>query len=250
MVVLQALCLALILQVTLGTSALASTADQCAHEFAAFFQKRVILPRVVAPGALDSAYATAPRLQIEQIENLSPLTSAVGGGFHEALRGQYAGRDVFVKVSSVKIGDIGSEKRLLAHYMNEVEWVKYLSDSRLGPDFIGVVEKDGHYGLVTEFIDGRHVVPRHRIYLPDNFRPTAALLKRLQEISDALERGGIYAVDLQVRITETNAWVIDPEAWSKATKPEEIAVAVTELSALRNRLEAIMMRRKSYAPFD
>jgi len=250
-IALQALLVALIFQATPGILARASTADQCAHEFAAFFvPKRATLPRVAGPAGADSAYAQAPRLSIEAVENLEPLTSAVGGGFHEALRGRYQGRDVFVKISSVKVGDAGGKKRLLSHYMNEVEWVKYLSDSRLGPEFIGIIEKDGHYGLVTEFIEGRHVVPRHMIYLPDNFRPTPALLKRLQEISDALENGRIYTVDLQVRISETNAWVIDPEAWSKATTPEQVAVGVSELQALRNRLEAIIMRRKSYAPFD
>lgn len=242
--------IALLVGAAVGPSlAQASTASLCANEFAAFFKpKRVLLPRVAMPDVAGSAYGKAARLEIENIESLEPIQNAIGGGFHEALRGKYQGRDVFVKISSIKIGENHSEKRLLAHYLNELEWVSYLADAGLGPKLVGIVEKDGRYGLVTEFIEGRHIVPRHPVYLPDHFRPTPALLDRLKHISDVLERDGIYAVDLQVRISQDNAWVIDPEAWSKATNPEQVAVAVSELRALRFRLEAIIMGRRSYAP--
>lgn len=109
----------------------------------------------------------------------------------------------------------GQLKELEERFLNEVDYVKRLSDLGLGPKFHGVHKgADGKYRIVTDFVDGFEV---HLGETPENLsRLSFATINDITEKSKKLVAAGIDPLDLQFRVDKTGkAHVIDPEYFGK-----------------------------------
>ena len=157
--------------------------------------------------------------ELTDAQELDRFKEAPGLGYLKAFQAQHEGQSVFVKVSRVKKGDGSIPFRTFEHFENEVAWSRRLEALGIGPKLHGVSDFNGHYTIVTEYIDGVHL-DGLRSDIPDSFQPKPALIESLKKIREILHREGINAHDLQLRVTPDRAYVIDPEFFSPAQGPE------------------------------
>jgi hypothetical protein len=81
-------------------------------------------------------------------------------------------------------------------------------------------------------------VPRQVAIVSPEFKPTKQLLESLENIQRTLESEGVVSTDLQLRISPTRAWVIDPELFAPAKGQDEIYNSQADL---RNLIEYVRM---------
>lgn len=184
------------------------------------------------------------RIEFARIQNVMHSEDANGTGFEEALKGRLDGRDVFVKVSTIQVGNGVGERRTFHEFQNEVAWVKRLSDLGIGPRFIGITEKDGYHAIVTEFIEGHHLSIHRGRKLPYGYRPSAKLLESFEHLIDVIRHEGFQFQtdmrfpDIQVRIMGDRAFVIDPEYFVPAKNAAEVEKSVAAIRTIVEHLKS------------
>lgn len=157
--------------------------------------------------------------ELTETRELDRMKEAPGLGFLKVLKAKYQGREVFVKVSRVEVGQFKAFLRTYGHFENEVAWTRRLEDLGVGPKLHGVSNIDGQHAIITEYIHGVHL-DGLKSDIPSDFKPTENLIKSLKEIREVIHREGINAHDLQLRVTPDRAYVIDPEFFSPAQGEE------------------------------
>lgn len=165
---------------------------------------------------------------------------------------EYQGKKVFAKIKFPPSDrNLSAEqlKILEDNFLNEVNYVKKLSDLNLGPKFHGVHKgADGKYRIVTDFIDGFEV---HLGDLEDvSSKLTLATANDISTKSRALLDAGIDPLDIQFRVdTNGKAHVIDPEYFGKLTS-ENKALAMKDLNVdledLRHLVNTNKLSDRSY----
>ncbi|MBN8541888.1 MAG: hypothetical protein J0L82_15965 [Deltaproteobacteria bacterium] len=167
--------------------------------------------------------AITERVEFGRLTDVRELdrADAMGLGFYKAFSAKLDGQKVFAKVSYLKPGEARAGMRKAEHIRNEAAWVKRLSELGIGPKFHGLSSYEDRYTIVTEFVEGLHFDRQVAIVSPE-FKPTKQLLESLENIQRTLEKEGVVSTDLQLRISPTRAWVIDPEMFAPAKSQEEI----------------------------
>lgn len=166
---------------------------------------------------------------------------------------EYQGKKVFAKIKFPPTDrNLSAEqlKILEDNFLNEVNYVKKLSDLNLGPKFHGVYKgADGKYRIVTDFVDG------FEVHLGDldevSSKLTLAAANDISAKSKALLDAGIDPLDIQFRVdTHGKAHVIDPEYFGKLTS-ENKALAIRDLNAdledLRHTVNSNKLTERSYS---
>jgi hypothetical protein len=161
-----------------------------------------------------------------------------GGGPHEEVEGvhferlftmPYQGHRVFGKVSRIRNDGINTGNRTLENFTNEVAWAQRLALLEIGPKFFGFSNTaEGNYVILTEFIEGTHLslTPSMDVYLPLRFKFRPGLIESLRHIQQVVREQGIILKDLDLRITEDRAYVIDPEEFLVAGTYDEVEGSV------------------------
>lgn len=136
------------------------------------------------------------------------------------------GEKVFSKAAYRERKDItaGQMAYEQSYFLNEVEYVKKLSELNMGPSFKGVYKgADGKYRIVTQFVDGFEV---HLGEIPSkikNLHP--ATITEMNRMAMKLIDQGIDPLDLQFRVDARTGkpYIIDPSYFSPldpADKPK------------------------------
>ena len=127
---------------------------------------------------------------------------------------EYQGKKVFAKIKFPPNDRNLTEKQLKIleeNFLNEVSYVKKLSDLGVGPKFHGVFKgPDGKYRIVTDFIDG------YEVHLGDidevAGKMSLSTVKDINTKARDLIKAGIDPLDIQFRVgADGKAHVIDPE---------------------------------------
>lgn len=183
--------------------------------------------------------AIKERVEFGRLTDVRELerADATGRWYYKAFSAKLDGQKVFAKVSHLKPGEARVGPRKAGHIRNEAAWVKRLSELGIGPKFHGLSSYEDRYTIVTEFIEGIHFDRQVAIVSPE-FKPTKQLLESLENIQRTLEREGVVSTDLQLRISPTRAWVIDPELFAPAKGQGEIYNSQADL---RNLIEYVRM---------
>lgn len=164
-----------------------------------------------------------PHIQYADLENPN-LLIAKGYGHRGIYRANSGGREVLVKKSVVPPGmDDAMALRMFGRSREtliiEYKWASILHSLGLGPPVHGItVFPDGHFGLVTGYVEGWDLAQEIQ---KGKIKPgphTDELKARLRESAKELEAAGIrYTLDLQWRVTSDNrVLVIDPEFFREA----------------------------------
>lgn len=210
-----------------------------------FAQRYMSYQQPVTPSAgtratkLLDIQAIDQRLKFDQLTDVQEIDrkDAMGLGYYKAFVAKLDGKKVFAKVSYLKPGEARAGMRRAEHIRNEAAWVKRLSELGIGPKFHGLSYYEDRHTIVTEFIDGIHF-DKEVAVIPQDFKPTRALLESLENIQRTLESEGVVSTDLQLRITPTRAVVIDPEMFEPATRRDAIYNSQADL---RNLIDYIRM---------
>lgn len=144
----------------------------------------------------------------------------------------YHGKKVFAKIKFPPSDRNLTEKQLQIleeNFLNEVSYVKKLSDLGLGPKFHGVFKgPDGKYRIVTDFIDG------YEVHLGDidevAGKMSLSTVKDINSKARELIKAGIDPLDIQFRVgADGKAHVIDPEYFG-VLKNDSKDLALKDLS--------------------
>ncbi len=191
--------------------------------------------------ALDAIKERVSFQNLAEVRELEHMKEVRGLGYFKVFAAKLDGKKVFVKVSYLKPGEARAGMRKAEHFRNEAAWVRRLSEINIGPKFHGLSLYEGRQTIVSEFFDGIHFSGSVS-QLPEDFVPTPQLIERLEHISRTLEKEGVLAKDLQLRINSTDAVVIDPEFFESASTVNDIVASQSELRSLIDHLRPLVAK--------
>lgn len=200
-----------------GVSARADFRD-CSSAYALFDSAGGPIPRNTLD-TMTEPLRNARRIPINKLSDVTEVTNSRGINHHRILKGTFEGRPVFIKVSKVKSGEVGTP---FSHrFRNEVAWTRRLDELGIGAKFVAVSHIDGHEAVITEMVPGfdlkiSYDSAKALKMLPPGFEASPTLVRRLERIRDVLAREEIDAYDLQLRVNDGVAVIVDPELFRAA----------------------------------
>lgn len=149
--------------------------------------------------------------QLQDLQNLSSVSSQEGSGWSELYSGRFGGHQVWVKVQAW-------DRRLARDYVHEAKMYQELSDLPFVPRFYGLLElPDGRMALLIQRLDRMATIPSS--FNSDEGREVIAqnkhrIFSQAQAMLEELSRRRVAALDFQVLLDKQDRlWLIDLEAY-------------------------------------
>ncbi|MEO0337485.1 MAG: hypothetical protein AAF202_13910, partial [Pseudomonadota bacterium] len=170
-----------------------------------------------------------------------------GQGTSRVEIGELDGETVFLKTSSVVVGDNreGIRVRAEPQVINESRMSQLLEELGLGPRHYGVttdiVDGQRRYVFVNEYVEGEHF---SRLMRHVDLQVTPSMIADIRIAGQRLLAAGIDVRDPQFRLTpDGRAVLIDPEYFTFGTPGQ--TNAVERMEAVAEQLEAIMLTQRA-----
>ncbi len=152
-----------------------------------------------------------PKINFNDLHSIEKIEDGQGFGFKALYKAIYKGKSVFIKFS----------KREAEYSFNEAKNSYLLNKLGLGPEFYGIVEKEGAVGIVTEYIEGIHF-SEYKI-VPSEIAISEKTALAIEHTGQLLFRAGfLNTYDIQFRINKLGeVFIIDTEFIFDETLPSE-----------------------------